>query len=208
MKMFKIRGRRAAVVAAAAMVVLTMSSCMQEVPIVSLESGNETTNMTLSEQREWVGEQFDLAIDASGVEEGWFDIYDDSVVWAPQHPEHRERILQSSLPRKCGSGGRLVESLKNRGAEDPFEAVDRVRAFWESEGWAVSNIRSYESDPYFRADREDGAVLAFRASTDGMSLEIETSCSVHGTVTNWQYRDEEENEFTEELERRSDGAEE
>ncbi|WP_153002136.1 hypothetical protein [Leucobacter chromiiresistens] len=187
------------------MVVLTMSSCMREVPIVSLESGNETTNMTLSEQREWVGEQFDIAIEASAVEDGWFKTRR-TLPWTDA-PGDRDGILNMLYPRECSVGGRLVVSLQNRTADDPFAAAEKVRAFWESEGWTVSDIRSYESDPYFRADREDGAVLAFRASTGRMSLEIETSCSVHGTVTNWQYRDEEGNEFTQELERRGGEAE-
>ena len=166
---------------------------------MSNEPGNRTTNMTLDEQREWVGEQFDAAIAASGVSEGWYDIYNQNVYWAHDRQEDRGRILNSMFPRDCGSGGRLDESLKNTSAEDSIAAAARVRAFWESEGWAVSNIRSYESDPYFRADGEDGAQMAFQASPEGMSLEVATACSVHGTVTNWQYRDEEGSEFPEEL---------
>ncbi|WP_153002138.1 hypothetical protein [Leucobacter chromiiresistens] len=166
---------------------------------MSNERGNQTTNMTLDEQREWVGEQFDAAIEASGVSEGWYDIYDQNVVWADDRPEDRDRTLNSLFPRDCGSGGRLIVALLNTSSEDPIAASENVRAFWESEGWAVSNIRSYESDPYFRADGEDGAQLAFMATAEHMSLEVVTACSVHATVTNWQYRDEEGNEFPEEL---------
>ncbi|GAA2189985.1 hypothetical protein GCM10009786_25460 [Leucobacter alluvii] len=176
---------------------MMLSSCMQEVPIVSSEPGNQTTNMTLDEQREWVGEQFDAAIAASGVAEGWYDIYNNDVLWARDRPEDRARTLNSLFPRDCGSGGRLDESLKNLSADDPLAAAAAVRSFWESEGWAVSDIRSYESDPYFRADGEDGAQLAFQASKEGMSLEVATACSVNNTVTNWRLHSEMENESEE-----------
>ncbi|MEJ6488266.1 hypothetical protein PQI23_00830 [Leucobacter sp. USCH14] len=191
--------RRSVAVAVAAISVVAMASCVQEVPIVSNEPGNEITNMTLDEQREWVGEQFDAAIDASGIENGWFKSRR-TLPWS-NTPKDRDGVLGMLHPRDCSTGGRLIASLQNRSVEvnDPFAAAERVRTFWESEGWVVSDVLSYASDPYFRADREDGAVLAFRASTIGMSLEVETACSVHATVTNWQSR---ENEFADELERR------
>ena len=187
------------IIATSVAVVSMLASCTQEVPIVSNERENPTTNMTLMEQREWVGEQFDAAIAASGVSEGWFDIYDQNVLWAHDRPDDRAMTLNSLFPRDCGSGGRLIVSLLNTNSEDSIAASQKVRTFWESEGWAVSNIRSYESDPYFRADSGDGAQLAFMATSDHMSLEVVTACSVHATVTNWQSR---ENEFADELERR------
>lgn len=191
------RPKQTMIVAIGLAAVMMLSSCMQEVPIVSSEPGNQTTNMTLDEQREWVGEQFDAAIAASGVAEGWYDIYNNDVLWARDRPEDRARTLNSLFPRDCGSGGRLDESLKNLSADDPLAAAAAVRSFWESEGWAVSDIRSYESDPYFRADGEDGAQLAFQASKEGMSLEVATACSVNNTVTNWQLHSEMENESEE-----------
>ncbi|WP_336661232.1 hypothetical protein [Leucobacter sp. USHLN154] len=195
--MSRIRPKHMMIAATVVAAITMLSSCMQEVPIVSSEPGNQTTNMTLDEQREWVGEQFDAAIAASGVAEGWYDIYDKNVLWARDRPEDRTRTLNSLFPRDCGSGGRLDESLKNMSAEDPLAAAAAVHSFWESEGWAVSDIRSYESDPYFRADGEDGAQLAFQASKEGMSLEVATACSVNNTVTNWRLHSELENESEE-----------
>ena len=205
MKTHRNRPRSFRAIATCVAVGTMLSSCMQEVPIVSNEPGNRTTNMTLGEQREWVAEQFDAAIAASGVADGWFRSRP-TIPWSDKGID-RDGVLNMLFPFDCGSGGRLIVSLMNTSSEDPIAASENVRAFWESEGWAVSNIRSYESDPYFRADGEDGAQLAFMATAEHMSLEVVTSCSVHATVTNWQYRDEEGNVFTEELERRGGGAE-
>ncbi len=195
--MSRIRPKHMMIAATVVLAITMLSSCMQEVPIVSNETGNQTTNMTLDEQREWVGEQFDAAITASGAVDGWHSIYDNAVLWAHDRPEDRSRTLNSLFPRDCGSGGWLDVSLKNLSAEDPLAAAAAVRSFWESEGWAVSDIRSYESDPYFRADGEDGAQLAFQASKEGMSLEVATACSVNNTVTNWRLHSELENESEE-----------
>ncbi|PRI10569.1 hypothetical protein [Leucobacter massiliensis] len=170
---------------------------------------NPTTNMTLDEQRAWVAEQLDAAVEASGVAEGWFDIYWHDVFWSADRPEDREMILNSLFPDDCGMGGQLITSLKNQTADDPLGAAARVRGFWESEGWTVSDVRSYGGNPYFRADREDGAVLAFQASPEGMSMSVESACSVNNTVTNWDaYLDPVPNEFEQELERRGESAEE
>ncbi len=194
------------VVAASVAAATMLSSCMQEVPIVSNEPGNPTTNMTLEEQRDWVGEQFDAAIAASGVADGWFKSRP-TIPWSKAAID-RDGVLNMSFPRDCGLGGRLIVSLKNLSADDPIAAAAKVRAFWESEGWAVSNIRSYESDPYFRADGEDGAQMAFQASPEGMSLEVVTACSVNNTVTNWQLHSETEQDSEKQLEHPNSGAEE
>lgn len=190
--------------------VIGVSGCLREVPIVSRDTGNRTTNMTLDEQRAWVGAQFDAAIAASGVPDGWHSIYSREVLWAEGRPEDRDRTLNSSFPRNCGLGGRLDESLKNLDADDPLAAAQRVRAFWEGEGWTVTDIWSDPSpeEPHFRADREDGALMGFQASVDGMSLSVYSACSVNDTVMNWQsYVDDEPNEFEDELERRESSAE-
>lgn len=202
--------KRPVVVLAALATVIAVSGCLQEVPIVSRDTGNKTTNMTLEEQREWVGEQFDAAVTASGAAEGWYDIYWKDVFWSADRPEDRELLLGSWFPRKCGLGGRLDESLKNMTADDPLGAAEKVRAFWESDGWTVTDVWSDPSpaEPHFRADREDGAFMGFQASVDGMSLSVYSACSVNHTVMNWQsYVDDEPNEFEEELERRESSAE-
>ncbi|WP_157502287.1 hypothetical protein [Leucobacter celer] len=208
MNEWKLKRLVAVLVALAA--VVAVSGCLREVPIVSGETGNKTTNATLDEQRKWVGEQFDAGVDASGVSEGWYWGSATKVSWS-ESAEDRDMVLGSWFPRRCGLGGRLDESIRFKdGIEDPLAAAEKVRAFWEAEGWTVTDIRSYapEGDPYFRADREDGAELAFQASEEGMSLEVASACSVNNTVTNWRsYVDDEPSEFERELERRgsSDG---
>jgi len=128
---WKLRPLVAVIVALVA--VVAVSGCLREVPIVSGETGNRTTNMTLDEQREWVGEQFDAAVAASAVSEGWYDIYWKDVFWSADRPEDRELLLSALFPRDCGAGGRLDVSLKNVTADDPLAAAEKVRAFWEAE---------------------------------------------------------------------------
>lgn len=184
--------------------VASLSGCLQEVPIVSNEAENKTTNMTLDEQREWVGMQLAEGVAASGVSEGWFNTRR-TIPWSDTQ-EDRDGVLNMLFPRDCDLGGRLVVSLKNTDAIEPLVAAEKVRANWESEGWTVTDVRAdaENRDPYFRADREDGAVLAFQASDEGMSLSVESACSVNNSVTNWQsYVEDEPNEFEKELERRA-----
>lgn len=184
--------------------VLFLAGCMKEVPIVSTEKA--TTVMTLDEQREWVEDQLDAGVDATGVSEGWYWGSATKIPWSDR-PEGRERILGSWFPGGCdGHAGQLDASIRIKdGVEDPAGVAARLRAFWEAEGWVVTDVRSNasERDPYFRADREDGAGLSFQASEKGMSLSVYSACSSHNTVTDWQsYVDDEPNEFEEELERR------
>ncbi len=154
-----------------------------------------TTNETLEEQRAWVAEQFDAVVEASGVSSGWHDIYWQDVFWEEDRPEDRELLLSAFFPGGCdGVAGQLYESLINAdasalpNAEDPIEAAARVRAYWESAGWTVTDLYSPPNpdSPHFLGDRADGAMLAFRASETGMSLEVGTACSGHSTVVNWQ----------------------
>jgi hypothetical protein len=202
--------KRATAVFAALVAVLAVSGCLREVPIVTRDTENRTTNMTLEEQREWVSEQFDAGVDASGVSEGWYWGSVTKVPWS-ENAEARDLVLGSWFPRRCGLGGRLDESIRFKdGVEDPSAVAFKVRAFWEAEGWMVTDVWSEPSaeEPHFRADGEDGAFLAFQATVEGMSLSVYSACSVNNTVANWRsYVDDEPSEFERELERRgsSDG---
>lgn len=197
--------RSAAALTVALIGAASLSGCIQEVPVVSRESGNPTTNMTLDEQRAWVAAQFDEAVDATGVSEGWHWGSDTVVSW-DANAEHRETILGSWFPRSCSAGGKLVESLRFKDTvADPAATAAAVRAFWESEGWVVTDVRedAANRDPYIRADREDGAGLGFQASDLGMSLTATSACSVNNTVTNWQdHVGTEATAFEEELDRK------
>ena len=188
-----------------------LSACLQEVPIVSNNPDNPSTNMTLEEQRQWVETQLDQALTASGAPDGWRWVGGKIEVPWTERDEDRALVLESLLPEDCGLGGRLITLLKNQTADDPLGAAARVRTFWESEGWTVTDIWSNPSaaEPSFRADREDGALMGFEASVEGMSLSVYSACSVNNTVTNWDaYLDPVPNEFEQELERRGESAEE
>ena len=199
-------GAFTAVVLLATIGMASLTGCVQEVPIVSNSDEIKTTNMTLDEQRSWVEAQFDVGIAASGVPTGWYWGSATKVPWS-DNKEDRALALSSWFPRECGLGGRLVETVRIKGEIQDYSSIaSKVRAQWESEGWTISDVRAdaENRDPYFRADREDGAVLAFQASEAGMSLSVDSACSVNNTVTNWQsYIEAEPNEFEKELERRT-----
>lgn len=174
----------------------------QEVPIVSKET--RVTNETLEEQQAWMRKQLDATVAASGVSDGWYDIFDHSAFWLESASELKSRLMAATLPRDCGTGasGRIEFMLKNTTAEDPLAAAAKVREFWERSGWTVTNVRSYAtegSNPYFRADREDGAQMGFQASAEGMSLDVTSACSVNATVTHWQDSVDGANAFRDEL---------
>ncbi|GAB2565803.1 hypothetical protein [Leucobacter ruminantium] len=185
---------------------LLVTGCLQEKPIVSMPGG--TSNMTLTEQREWVAEQLDAAVAASGVADGWYDIYWQDVYWAEDRPDDRELLFGAWLPNECGgNSGRLDVSLKNMSSEDPLAATARVRAFWEAEELPVRDLYETHNDtePYFIVDFEDGGTFSMQASSEGMSISAHTACSVNNTVTNWQaHRDDEGNPFQDELDRRDE----
>lgn len=185
---------------------LLLTGCLQEKPIVSTPGG--LSNMTLTEQREWVAAQLDAAVAASEVPAGWYDIYWKDVFWAVDRPEDRELLFNAWSPTECGANsGRLDVSLKNLDADDPLSATARVRSYWEAEGFPVRDLYETHNDtePYFIVDFEDGATFSMQASADGMSMSAHTACSVNNTVTNWQaHLDDEGNPFSDELERRDE----
>lgn len=184
--------------------VLLVTGCLQEKPIVSMPGG--TSNMTLTGQREWIRAQFDAAIAASEVSEGWFKTRR-TLPWT-DNPQDQAGILNALFPNECGgNSGRLDASLKNVDSEDPLAAAARVRAFWEAEGYAVRDLYETHNDtePYFIVDFEDGAALSMQASAEGMLVSAHTACSVNNTVTNWQaHLDDEGNPFQDELDRRDE----
>lgn len=182
-----------------------VAGCVQEVPLVS--EPRAMSGDTLDEQLTWVEQQADAAIAAAGVTDGWYwggnGIPEFS--WT-DNADGREPVRGSLLPTGCGhsGGGQLYLGLKNvAGLSDPSSVADRVRAFWESEGWTVADVTPpTDEEQDFRADRPDGALLGFTASTTGMVISVHTSCSVHDTVTNWEMYRDRPNPFSRELERR------
>lgn len=203
------RNIRAGVAIVLSAMLLTTLGCTGERSIVSQESEALMTIDTLDMQRTWIGEQFDDTVAASGVIDGWFDIYNNEVFWAEDLQIERHMILGSLFPLSCGGhGGRLNEMLKNTTAEDPMRAAALVRAHWITEGWMISDIREFQEgvETYFRADHEDGAEMAFYASTEMMSMQISTRCSAHATVTGWQHFDNAESIHVKKLRELQDAA--
>ena len=161
-----------------------LSGCsLQGVPIVS----EPTTYVggTLVDHLQWVEEEIDKAIAVSSVKEGWFKSFSGEEIEWTDDPKSRYEIFGSLLPRACGSGGALVQNLVVRDVPKWAEIAERMRAAWEADGWVVTDIFSVDrpSNPYFRADREDGAVLALNASEKGMILSVESPCSGDPTMS-------------------------
>lgn len=185
---------------------LLLTGCVQERPIVSMPGG--TSPMTLEEQRELVEKQFDVAVSASGVSEGWYKTRR-SLPWTDD-PEDRAGILNGLFPNNCGdNAGRLDMSLKNTDAEDPLAATARVREFWESEGHAVRDLYATHNDiePYFIVDFEDGGSFSMQAGATGMTMSVHTACAAGAMVRpRGSSGEDAANPFAEELERRGEGT--
>lgn len=141
---------------------------------------------TLVEQLVWVEAQLDAAITASEITEGWVAPFGEFAVPWDASPQHRVDVLGSLLPQGCGLGGQLMQDLVVSDAPDPFGAAARVRAAWEAGGWSVSDVygSAEPSMEYFRADREDGAVMSLDADDTGIILRVRSPCSAHRSVTN------------------------
>lgn len=183
-----------AVLTGLVVVAIFVPGCVGERPIVSERA--TVSNMTLFEQREWVSSHLDAAVLASAVPDGWYDIYWKDVFWAVDRPDDRELLTSAWLPNSCGGGesGRVSMVLKNMTFADPVAAAMRVRAHWESSGFAVRDLYDggHDTEPNFVADFEDGSQLAMQAGEGGMSLSVRSACSMNNTVTNWAaYLDDE-----------------
>lgn len=186
-----------------------LSGCVHEVPLVSNETRIRMSVDTLEEQRAWVEEQADIVIKASGVAEGWHQRRSTREDFAWIGPsEERSAYLTGLLPQFCGGtrAGRLDLGLNNDVVlENPLAVADRVRAFWEAEGWVVSEVLPVlEGERDLRADREDGALLGFTATPDGLLIEIYTSCSADASVTDWMHQSGRDSEFQDELDAREE----
>ena len=192
----------AAMVCAAA----TLPACVNERPIVSSEGG--TSTMTLAEQRAWVAEMFDVGVAASGVPDGWVDLYWTDVLWAADRPEDRALLMRAWKPDRCGGGGGHVSStLLNDTAADPLEAAARVRAYFEGEGLPVRDLYDTHqgTEPYIIVEIPGEGTLSLRADAGGMSLSVRAECSTHSGIMDWEtHPDDPGNPFQDELDRRRD----
>lgn len=173
------RNRAAQAVLAAIAAVTILGGCAVK-PLVS--DAEQWDSATLDEQRDWVAAQTDEAIAVLGKNDGWWE-YDPSYRW----PEQRKRIMREAETVNCRpnqgfdqpSSLRLI--LNNMDFKEPFAAAARLKQHWIDEGWTVTYVIDPEEAPvpeeYFRADREDGAVMSLDAYENLVVLEIDSSCS-------------------------------
>lgn len=199
--MKNINGRRqASAVAGVALLAIALSGCERmEVPIIS--EPVSYVGGTLVDHLQWVEEEIDKAIAISGVEDGWFKSFTDEEIEWTADPRSRYEIFGSLLPRACGSGGQLVQNLVVRDAPEWAEIAGRMWAAWEAEGWVVTDVFSTErpDNPYFRADRDDGAVLSLNASAKGLILSVESPCSADATMSTGPLKLEERDAYLQEM---------
>lgn len=180
--------RTLALIAIASMCSTLLGGCSAK-PVVS--DSKTWGNATLEEQRNWINQQADTAIEVLGQSDGWWE-FDPSYPW----PQDRESIMEDAPTKSCrpNSGGeqpgQLSLRLRNETFTDPFAAAERVKQYWISEGWEVTNVLEPGDDEtatvdrieYFRADRADGSGLALKAHERLVVLIIDTACSNDGTV--------------------------
>lgn len=170
-----------------------------EVPIVS--EPETYVGGTLVEHLQWVEEEIDKAIAVSGVKDGWFKSFSGEEIEWTDDPKSRYEIFGSLLPRACGKGGVLVQSLVIRDVPEWSVIAERMWAAWEADGWVVTDVFSVErpSNPVFRADREDGAVLSLNANDEGLILAVESPCSADATMSTGPLKLEERDAYLQEM---------
>lgn len=177
--------RRFGLVALAVVLSAMMLGGCSSVPLISEKK--VYSSATLDEQRAWVAAQLDDALEVIGQEDGWYWGFENPRPW----PAEREKILQVIPSTKCKSVSGpqpqyLTLDLGNDSPEDPFGAAERIWKHWEEQGWEVRYVIPPISEGgienYFRADREDGARLSFRANEHYMSVVAISSCSDAASV--------------------------
>ncbi len=154
-------------------------------PLVSDES--RVTTMSRDEQAAWLESEVDAAMNVLGQTEGWYQ-HDRTRQWSEIRVQFMQDLrTESCRPSKSGfQPGRLAIRLSNDMFSDPFEAAKRLRAYWEEQGWTVTNVinpddAKFKID-YFRADREDGALLLFDATENLVVLQVRSACSENNSI--------------------------
>lgn len=194
------RRRRASAVAGVALLAVAVSGCdRMEVPIIS--EPTRLVGWTLVEHLQWVEVEIDKAIAVSGIKDGWFKSFSGEEIEWTDDPRSRYEIFGSLLPWACGNGGQLVQDLIIRDVPDWAEISDRMRAAWESEGWVVTSVFYPErpDNPFYRADRRDGAVLSLNSNAEGLILSVESPCSADATMSTGPLKLEERDAYLEEM---------
>ncbi len=165
---------------------LTAYAGWAEVPVLSERSAK--SDATLSELREWVGEEIDAVVEATGVKSEWGLGGASELRWV----EDRERIFEvSHLPNCTYETGKVnpasvrIDLMTDPLDQDPFLLLEQVRNLWIERGWEVGNLpgsgQGQSQILTIRADREDGALATLSAGdAEGgrmLGLMVESACS-------------------------------
>jgi hypothetical protein len=154
-----------------------------------LSMSGAKSQASIDEQRMWIADELDAAIEVLGIRDGWYVSLNKENRW----PEDRERILDRAYLAICGKGDiytrpsylRLTLQNDIPGTES-FGPAEVLRDHWKAEGSEVSDVLSPTPGPvtevYFRADRKDGAVLGLDAFEYMVQISADAACSDHETV--------------------------
>ncbi len=180
--------RRAAGAGIAVLLLFGTTACerLAEVPVLS--ESNAKSDATLSELREWVGEEIDAVIEVTGVKREWGLGGTSELKWV----EDRERIFEvSHLPNCTYETGKVnpasvrIDLITDPLDQDPFLLLERVRNLWIERGWEVGNLpgsgQGQSQILTIRADREDGAMATLSAGDAAggkmLGLMVSSACS-------------------------------
>ncbi len=165
---------------------LTALGGCAEVPVLS--ESNAKSDATLSELREWVGEEIDAVIEVTGIEYEWVAQGSDGVRWV----EDTERIFEGQRLSACSfRSGQAnpaavrIDLITDPLQQDPFPLLERVRELWTERGWEVRNRFEPEQvesrSQEIVAKQRDGSMMIFRAGdAEGgrlLGLMVESACS-------------------------------
>lgn len=182
--------KRISCAVAIAAVVVTLSGCVNTSPVSKDAWGWETRDVLEA----WVVEQTDAAIAASELAEGWREIGHDSPrSWSAD----RDAVIEGIETRSCYSGGdvRPHELMLDLVHDDPphaFEAMARVREYWQSQGWQVGDLvplddEQSEDVQYVVARLEDGSALSIQGTELAVVLSVTSACSADISLENFRY---------------------
>ncbi|MGO3148255.1 MAG: hypothetical protein ACTIJ6_11325 [Leucobacter sp.] len=175
--------------AAALLAILSLSGC-SSTPLVSEDQWGVETR---AELQRWTVAELDAAVAASALSSGWVEMEYGSNDGPPLNWDtDRDRIIDAIKSLSCYSGGsaypqQLYLALAYDDPPHPFEAIESVRAYWQANGWSVTDIYPLESEQskimqHAVARKDDGALLSIQGSATALVLSVTSVCSVHGSV--------------------------
>ena len=148
-----------------------------------------TPQKTITELLTQWADLTNAAIAATGNTEGWFrGSIQDNKPWDPAAED-------VSLP-PCGTvGSKTAHQVSNSVTHHAFEAdphpiVDKLTAFFESQGFTVERTvdwksRTGEMDVAIRATRPDGVFYGLGVTSEIVAIDVSSECSIHPSIDTW-----------------------